>query len=49
MRRWPYVRFDLKDYSVPHSYVRRAVVVYATLDTVRIVEGTTVIATHPRS
>ena len=49
VRRWPYVRFDLNDYSVPYTYVRRAVVVYATLDAVRIVEGTTVIATHVRS
>jgi len=49
VRRWPYVRFDLNDYSVPYTAVRRAVVVYATLDGVRIVEGTTVIATHARS
>ena len=49
VRRWPYVRFDLNDYSVPYTYVRRAVVVYATLDAVRIVEGSTVIATHVRS
>lgn len=47
--RSPYVRFDLNDYSVPYTYVRRAVVVYATLDGVRIIEGTTVIATHARS
>jgi transposase len=49
VRRWPYVRFDLNDYSVPYTSVRRAVVVYATLDGVRIVEGTTVIASHARS
>jgi transposase len=49
VRRWPYVRFDLNDYSVPYTYVRRAVVVHATLEGVRIVDGTTVIATHPRS
>jgi transposase len=47
--RSPYVRFDLNDYSVPYTSVRRAVVVYATLDAVRVVEGTTVIATHVRS
>jgi transposase len=47
--RSPYVRFDLNDYSVPYTYVRRAVVVYATLDGVRIIEGATVIATHARS
>jgi len=49
VRRWPYVRFDLNDYSVPYTHVRRAVVVYATLDAVRVVEGTAVIATHVRS
>jgi hypothetical protein len=44
------VRFDLNDYSVPHTQVRRPVVVLASLETVRIVaEATTVIATHPRS
>jgi hypothetical protein len=49
VRRTPYVRFDLNDYSVPHTYVRRAVVVHATLQCVRVVDGSTVIATHPRS
>lgn len=48
VRRWPYVRFDLNDYSVPYTAVRRAVVVHATLDCVRIVDGTTVIASHAR-
>jgi transposase len=47
--RTPYVRFDLNDYSVPHTYVRRAVVVHATLECVRVVDGSTVIATHRRS
>lgn len=45
----PYVRFDLNDYSVPHTYVRRSVEVHATLECVRVVDGATVIATHPRS
>ncbi len=45
----PYVRFDLNDYSVPHTYVRRTLTVVASLDTVRIVDGTNVIASHPRS
>jgi hypothetical protein len=49
LRRTPYVRFDLNDYSVPHTYVRRTVVVHATLEQVRVVDGTKVIATHPRS
>jgi transposase len=49
VQRTPYVRFDLNDYSVPHTYVRRTVVVHATLECVRVVDGSTVIATHPRS
>jgi len=50
VRRTPYVRFDLNDYSVPHTYVRRGVEVHATLECVRILAGgTKVIATHPRS
>ncbi len=47
--RTPYVRFDLNDYSVPFQYVRRTVVVVATMETVRIFDGPTLIATHPRS
>lgn len=45
----PYVRFDLNDYSVPHTHVRRPLTVLASLDTVKICEGATVLATHPRS
>lgn len=45
----PYVRFDLNDYSVPHTHVRRTLTVLATVDTVRILAGAEVIATHPRS
>jgi hypothetical protein len=44
----PYLRFDLNDYSVPHTFVRKTVVVSATLDTVRILDGAEVIARHPR-
>lgn len=46
----PYVRFDLNDYSIPHEYVGRALVLVASLDTVRLStpEGT-VVATHARS
>jgi hypothetical protein len=47
--RTPYVRFDLNDYSVPHTCVRRLLVVHATLQSVRVVDGTNVVATHPRS
>jgi hypothetical protein len=45
----PYVRFDLNDYSIPHTHVRRTLEVLATLETVRVLEGDTVIARHPRS
>ena len=45
----PYARFDLNDYSVPHTHVRRALEVVATLETVRILDAGTVIAVHVRS
>lgn len=45
----PYARFDLNDYSIPHHHVRRTVVVLATLDTVRVLDGTKIVATHARS
>ena len=45
----PYVRFDKNDYSVPHKYVRRPVVICADLRTVRVHDGTEVIATHERT
>jgi transposase len=45
----PYVRFDLNDYSIPHDSVSRMLTVAADLATVRILDGQTVIASHPRS
>lgn len=45
----PYVRFDLNDYSVPHTAVRRLLTVSATGDTVTILDGATVLAEHRRS
>jgi hypothetical protein len=45
----PYARFDLNDYTVPHTHVRRTLTVLASLDTVRILDGREVLATHPRS
>ena len=45
----PYVRFDLNDYSVPHRHVRRTLTVLASLDTVRILDGNELLATHRRS
>lgn len=45
----PYIRFDLNDYSVPHSYVNRKLTVHATPEVVRILNGSTEIALHRRS
>jgi hypothetical protein len=45
----PYVRFDLNDYSIPHTHVRRMLTVLADPHEVRIVDGATVLACHPRS
>lgn len=45
----PYVRFDLNDYSIPHTQVNRTLTLLASLDTVRVVDGQDVLATHPRS
>jgi len=45
----PYVRFDLNDYSIPHTHVRRTLTVLADLHQVRIVDGSHVLACHPRS
>jgi len=49
VRKSPYARFDWNDYSIPHQHVSRTLLVLATLDTVRILDGTKLIATHPRS
>ena len=43
------MRFDRNDYSVPHTHVRRSVTVHASLTTVRVLDGTEVVAQHPRS
>jgi len=45
----PYVRFDLNDYSVPHSHVRRLLTVLAEPDRLRILDAQQVIASHARS
>jgi transposase len=45
----PYVRFDLNDYSIPHTHVNRTLTLLASVDTLRIVDGPDLIATHPRS
>lgn len=45
----PYVRFDLNDYSIPHTHVRRVLSVLADPHEVRIVDGAEVLAVHQRS
>ncbi len=45
----PYVRFDLNDYSVPYTHVRRVLTVSATPTQVFILEGAHIIAEHERS
>jgi transposase len=45
----PYVRFDLNDYSVPHTHVRRTLTVLANEQWVRILDGAAELARHPRS
>ena len=45
----PYVRFDLNDYSVPHTNVQQALTVLADPQEVRVTDGQQVLARHPRS
>ena len=45
----PYVRFDLNDYSIPQTHVRRLLTVVAEPDRVRVLDGLEVLASHPRS
>ena len=45
----PYVRFDLNDYSVPHTHVRRSLSVLADEHRVRILDGAQELASHARS
>jgi transposase len=44
----PYVRFDLNDYSLPHTHVRRTLAVLADERWVRILDGAAELACHPR-
>src|SRR6516164_8640082 len=45
----PYVRFDLNDYTVPHTSVQRLLTVLADPHEVRIVDGAELLASHPPS
>ena len=44
----PYFRFDRNEYSVPHTAVRRTLLVRADSKTVRIFDGTEEVAEHSR-
>jgi hypothetical protein len=44
----PYVRFDLNDYSIPYTHVRRTLTVLANADRVRVLDGAVVLADHAR-
>jgi transposase len=44
----PYARFDGNDYSIPYKYVRRTLLVEATLERVRLIDGITTVAEHNR-
>ncbi len=44
-----YVRFDLNDYTIPHTHVRRTLTVRADPHQVRILDGADLLATHVRS
>jgi transposase len=45
----PYVRFDWNDYTVPHTHVQRTLSVLADEQRVRVFDGITELANHPRS
>lgn len=45
----PYARFDMNDYSVPHTHVHRTLTLMSTLDSVRLLDGIDTVAQHPRS
>src|SRR5712692_7505842 len=45
----PYLRFDGNDYSIPHTLIRRPLTLVASEHQVRILDGTTEVASHPRT
>jgi transposase len=45
----PYVRFDLNDYSIPYELVRKPLSLYASTDTIRILDQGKEVARHARS
>ncbi len=49
MGKTPYARFDMNDYSVPHTNVRKTLTIVASPERVRILDGSEVVASHQRS
>lgn len=45
----PYIRFDLNDYSIPHTLVRKPLTLIASEIAVRLVDGGRDVARHDRS
>jgi transposase len=45
----PYVRFDLNDYSIPHTLVRKPLTLVAEERTLRVLDGDIEVAQHARS
>jgi len=45
----PYLRFDLNDYSIPHTLVRKPLTLVASDTLVRVLDGTDEVARHQRS
>jgi transposase len=45
----PYIRFDLNDYSIPHTHVRKTLTLIASPSEVQILDGSHCVAAHPRS
>jgi transposase len=45
----PYVRFDKNDYSIPHTLVRKPLLLVASDRRVRVLDGDVEVATHDRS
>jgi hypothetical protein len=45
----PYVRFDLNDYSIPHTHVKKSLTLVAEAHAVRVLDGDTELARHVRS
>lgn len=45
----PYVRFDLNDYSIPHTHVKKPLTLVAEEHAVRVLDGNAELARHVRS